>query len=102
MGSYRTPRGVICEVEFEDISTGGCRVDDAAGRLRLGEYVQLMIGEAGPFTAEVAWRQSSRVGLEFSRALPSHILAKLCDGDWEEAVATHDETHYQSASRRFI
>ncbi|MEO1730348.1 MAG: PilZ domain-containing protein [Pseudomonadota bacterium] len=86
-GSYRTARGIECEVEFEDISFGGCRVDDMPGRLRLGEYVELTIGDAGPFRAEVAWRQSTRVGLEFTRALPTHILAGLCEGELEELKA---------------
>ena len=115
-GSYRTPRGIECEVEFEDISFGGCRVDDIPGRLRLGEYVELTIGEAGPFRAEVAWRQSTRVGLEFTRALPTHILAGLCEGELEELKAplterqtgshTGHQTGHQAPSqspmRRFV
>ena len=103
IGSYRTARGVACEVEFEDISFGGCRVDDIPGRLRLGEYVELTIGEAGPFRAEVAWRQSTRVGLEFTRALPTHILAGLCEGELEELKAPLiEQSAEKTAIRRFI
>lgn len=80
-GTYRTPRGFECEVDVDDLSLGGCRVDDMRGGLQLGEYVQITLGEAGPFTAEVAWRQSSRVGLQFTRTLPPHIVEALTGVD---------------------
>lgn len=80
-GTYRTPRGFECEVDVDDMSLGGCRVDDMRGGLQLGEYVQISIGEAGPFVAEVAWRQSTRVGLQFNRPLPKHILKELTGVD---------------------
>ena len=80
-GTYRTPRGFECKVDVDDLSLGGCRVDDARGGLILGEYVQITIEQAGPFTAEVAWRQSTRVGLQFNRALPAHIVKELTGVD---------------------
>ena len=80
-GTYRTPRGFECGVDVDDLSLGGCRVDDARGGLMLGEYVQITIGQAGPFTAEVAWRQSTRVGLQFNRALPAHSVKELTGMD---------------------
>ena len=80
-GTYRTPRGFECDVDVDDISLGGCRVDDMRGGLQLGEYVQISIGKAGPFVAEVAWRQSTRVGLQFNRPLPAHILKELTGVD---------------------
>ena len=80
-GKYRTPRGFECEVDVDDLSLGGCRVDDLRGGLQLGEYVQITLGQAGPFVAEVAWRQSTRVGLQFNRLLPKHILKELTGVD---------------------
>ena len=80
-GTYRTPRGFECEVDVDDLSLGGCRVDDRRGGLQLGEYVQITLGETGPFVAEVAWRQASRVGLQFTRALPASILEELTGVD---------------------
>lgn len=80
-GTYRTPRGFECEVDVDDLSLGGCRVDDTRGGLQLGEYVQITLREAGPFVAEVAWRQSTRVGLQFNRPLPAHILKELTGVD---------------------
>ncbi|MEM7702773.1 MAG: PilZ domain-containing protein [Pseudomonadota bacterium] len=80
-GSYRTPRGFECDVDVDDLSLGGCRVDDLRGGLQLGEYVQVTIGETGPFVAEVAWRQSARVGLQFTRPIPAHILKELTGVD---------------------
>ena len=76
-GTYRTPRGFECEVDVDDLSLGGCRVDDLRGGLQLGEYVQITIAGAGPFVAEVAWRQATRVGLQFNRPLPAHIVTEL-------------------------
>ncbi|NQX94818.1 MAG: PilZ domain-containing protein [Erythrobacter sp.] len=80
-GVYRTPRGFECEVDVDDLSLGGCRVDDVRGGLRLGEYVQITLREAGPFVAEVAWRQSTRVGLQFNRPIPAHVLEALTGVD---------------------
>ncbi|MEO0871805.1 MAG: PilZ domain-containing protein [Pseudomonadota bacterium] len=76
-GTYRTPRGFECEVDVDDLSLGGCRVDDLRGGLQLGEYVQITVAGAGPYVAEVAWRQSTRVGLQFNRPLPAHIVREL-------------------------
>lgn len=86
LGTYRTPRGVTVEVEYADLSAGGCRVEDERGGLRLGEYVLLTIAQAGPFKAEVAWRQGTRVGLQFVRPMPRHILAALCPDYSDEPV----------------
>jgi len=80
-GTYRTPRGFECDVDVDDLSLGGCRVDDLRGGLMLGEYVQITLGEAGPFVAEVVWRQSTRVGLQFNRSLPAHIVKDLTGVD---------------------
>ena len=81
MGRYRTPRGFECAVEIDDLSLGGCRVDDLRGGLMLGEYVNITLGDAGPFVAEVAWRQSTRVGLQFTRPLPARIVKHLTGVD---------------------
>lgn len=81
IGTYRTPRGFECDVDVDDLSLGGCRVEDTRGGLQLGEYVQITLGEAGPFVAEVAWRQATRVGLQFNRALPAHVLEQLTGVD---------------------
>ncbi|MEM6494470.1 MAG: hypothetical protein AAF650_08825 [Pseudomonadota bacterium] len=50
LGVRRTPRGDEREIAFEDLSLGGCRVEDPAGRLggwaagRLGHWA---IGRLG-------------------------------------------------------
>ncbi|MGB3805878.1 MAG: PilZ domain-containing protein, partial [Erythrobacter sp.] len=69
-GSCRTERGQDCDVRLDDLSQGGCRLDDPKGMMRLGAIVSLSIAGTGPHAAEVAWRQSDRVGLEFRRPLP--------------------------------
>lgn len=103
IGTYRTSRGAVQRVEFEDISLGGCRVEDLASQLGLGEYVELTIGEAGPFIAEVAWRQTTRVGLEFSQPLPKRVLARLGEG-FDEATfdAELKAREARPPRRRFI
>ena len=77
LGAYRTPRGFVCEVEVDDLSLGGCRVDDPRGGLRLGEYVEITLGETEPVVAEVAWRQTTRVGLQFNRSISPELFSAL-------------------------
>ena len=84
-GSAKSPRGFSWEISFDDLSGGGCRVDDPRHGLELGTHVQIMIEEAGPFTVEVAWRQGDRVGLEFVQPLTQEVFTKLADARWEEA-----------------
>ncbi|MEM6266891.1 MAG: PilZ domain-containing protein [Pseudomonadota bacterium] len=100
-GSYRTGRGMQWDVELADLSRGGCRVADPRGGLRLGEYVKLFIAGTGPHTAEVAWRQSDRVGLEFARPLPERVVAHLADADWDSAQEAYRSTSQEGLVRRF-
>ncbi|MEL6239428.1 MAG: PilZ domain-containing protein [Pseudomonadota bacterium] len=100
-GSYRTGLGREWEVEVADLSRGGCRVDDLHGGLKLGEYVELTIGRTGPHKAEVAWRQSDRVGLEFVKPLAQSVLARIEQNDWDGAASEFSKTHHQGFVRRF-
>ncbi|MEM6494471.1 MAG: hypothetical protein AAF650_08830 [Pseudomonadota bacterium] len=76
--------------------------DWAIGRLGLGDPVELTIAQAGPFTAEVAWRQRARAGLEFIRPLPKPILARLGLGYDEETIQAEVEARAARAVRRPI
>ncbi|MEM9310897.1 MAG: PilZ domain-containing protein [Pseudomonadota bacterium] len=100
-GSYRTGLGREWEVEVADLSRGGCRVDDPHGGLKLGEYVELTIGGTGPHKAEVAWRQSVRVGLEFVKPLTQGVLARIEQEDWDGAATEFRKTRHQGLVRRF-
>lgn len=100
-GAYRTKRGDEWAVEVTDLSRGGCRVDDPYGGLNLGEYVELDIGGTGPHTAEVAWRQLDRVGLEFARPLSQSVLARIATDDWDGAADEFAKTRHQGFVRRF-
>jgi hypothetical protein len=84
-GSCKSARGAAWDVRIDDLSQGGCRVDDPRHGLELGSHVQLTIAETGPFIAEVAWRQGDRVGLEFVTLLDRRVLELLSTGDWEAA-----------------
>ena len=94
-GSCKNGRGFTWDVHVDDISQGGCRVDDPRHGLELGAHIQLMIAETGPYTAEVAWRQGDRVGREFVSALDPQIFALMASGEWDEA---RDAEKGQSAS----
>lgn len=84
-GSCKSARGFTWDVHIDDISHGGCRVDDPRHGLELGAHIQLMIAETGPYTAEVAWRQGDRVGLEFVVPIDPNVFALMASGEWEQA-----------------
>jgi hypothetical protein len=90
------------EIELADLSEGGCRLDDPRGQLRLGEFVRLYIAGTGPHMAEVAWRQGSRVGIEFVRRLPDRVFHRLAAADWDGARAAYEEDRSTMPVRRLI
>lgn len=95
-GTCKTDRGFKWDIAFNDLSSGGCRVDDPRGAMSLGAYVSLIIAGTGPHRAEVAWRQGDRVGLEFLRPLPPRVVKHLADEEWEQAgdaFATETTSH---------
>ncbi|MEE4317613.1 MAG: PilZ domain-containing protein [Erythrobacter sp.] len=101
-GSCRTSRGMQWDIELADLSEGGCRLDDPRGHLRLGEFVRLYVAGTGPHMAEVAWRQGSRVGIEFARPLPVRVFQLLAASDWHGARAAFEEDSSNLPVRRLI
>ena len=101
-GTVRSARGMEWQVSVDDLSPGGCRIDDPGGGLLLGELVKLSIAEIGPIVAEVAWRQSSRVGVEFVRPLSERVTTALARDDRETAAAAFAATRHTTAARRFV
>jgi len=53
--------------------------------MRLGALVTLSIAGTGPHAAEVAWRQSDRVGLQFRRPLHERVYRLLGREEWDAA-----------------
>ena len=94
-------RGFTWEVQVDDLSQGGCRVDDPRHGLELGAHIQPMIAETGPYTAEVAWRQGDRVGLAFITALDPQVFALMASGEWDQARAFEDEGASPDAPIRY-
>lgn len=84
-GSCKSPRGFSWDVKIDDISQGGCRVDDPRHGLELGGHIQILVAETGPYTAEVAWRQGDRVGLEFLTPIDPQVFALMASGEWDKA-----------------
>lgn len=97
----KNPRGFSWDVLLADLSTGGCRVDDPRHGLELGSHIQLMIAETGPYTAEVAWRQGDRVGLEFLTKLDPETFDLMAKGEWDEARQIDQGADRKIASIRY-
>lgn len=85
VGTCKTERGQEFEIEYRDISQGGCSVDDLVGAMSFGAHVSLFIEGTGPIQAEVAWRQGDRVGLEFVQLLPDRVFRHLIAEEWNLA-----------------
>lgn len=101
-GSCKTDRGFKWDVDFQDLSSGGCRVEDERGTMALGTYVSLIIAGTGPHRAEVAWRQGGRVGLEFVRPLPPRVFKYLAAEEWELANDAHATDSTSLPIRRML
>lgn len=101
-GSCRTSRGMQWDIALEDLSLGGCRIEDPHTRLRLGEFVRLFIAGTGPHMAEVAWRQGTRIGLEFARPLPERVVGRLAAGDAAETRGAEAEHRDGPPVRRMV
>ena len=97
----KNPRGFSWDVLVDDLSIGGCRVDDPRHGRELGSHIQLMIAETGPYTAEVAWRQGDRVGLEFLTKLDPQLFALMASGEWDQAREVESGAASQAADIRY-
>ena len=100
-GTCKSVRGFSWDVHIDDISQGGCRVDDPRHGLDLGSHIQLMIAETGPYTAEVAWRQGDRVGLEVLTKLDPQRFALMASGEWDQAREVKSGAASQAADIRY-
>jgi PilZ domain len=101
-GSCRSARGMQWDIALADLSEGGCRVDDPRARLQVGEVVRLNIAGTGPHMAQVGWRQGSRVGLVFQRALTPQVVRRFAEADWDGARAAFDEDLSRAPVRRVL
>jgi len=101
-GTCKTDRGYQLDVSFQDLSSGGCRIEDPHGGMGLGTYVSLIIAGTGPHKAEVAWRQGDRVGLEFLRPLPPRVFKHLAAEEWDMASNAHTTDSTNFPIRRMI
>ncbi|MEP3422307.1 MAG: PilZ domain-containing protein [Erythrobacter sp.] len=84
-GSCKTARGLQWDIQIDDLSLGGCRVDDPRHGLELGSFIKVLIAETGPHDAEVVWRQGDRVGMEFLKPLPERVFKLLSSEQWSAA-----------------
>ena len=64
------------EVTIFDLSTHGCRVQDAS-YAKPGTHVSIKMGSIGPVAAIVRWRRDDFIGLKFENALYPSILEHI-------------------------
>jgi hypothetical protein len=93
---------MLWDIALADLSEGGCRIEDARGRLRVGEMVRLFIAGTGPHMARVAWRDGGEAGLVFQRNLSARVVRHFAEADWDGARAAHDDDLTRPPMRRLI
>ena len=76
-------------------------MDDPRHGLELGKHIQVMIAETGPYTAEVAWRQGDRVGMEFLTKIDPDVFALMASGEWDQARDTEGSPEHKGPSVRY-
>ena len=64
------------EVTIFDLSTHGCRIQDAS-YAKPGTHVSIKMGSIGPVAAIVRWRRDNFIGLKFENALYPSILEHI-------------------------
>lgn len=101
-GSCKTARGMQWDIQIENLSKGGCRVDDPRHGLELGSFIKVLIAGTGPHDAEVAWRQGDRVGMEFLKPLPERVFKLLSTEQWSAARDEFDRRGPTLAMRRVV
>ena len=101
-GSCKTANGFNLDVELQDLSSGGCRIEDPRAVMGLGTFVSIIIAGTGPHKAEVAWRQGDRVGVEFLRPLPPRVFKHLAAGEWDAAHTAHETDSTNFPIRRML
>lgn len=76
-GRYFTGRGSPVDVQLSDLSVGGCRFATGAQSLTLGSPVQIYVGGAGPFRANVKWVEKGEAGVTFAAPLSDEQFANF-------------------------
>jgi PilZ domain len=101
-GACRSAHGMLWDIALANLSEGGCRIEDARGRLRLGEMVRLFIAGTGPHLARVAWRDGADAGLVFQRTLSARVVSHFAEADWDGARDAYEEDLTRPPVRRLI
>lgn len=73
-GRYRNRIGVTKDIWIKDISETGCRFFDKFSVLETGSTILFRVGEIGPISADVKWREKSIVGVKFQQPLHTTVL----------------------------
>ncbi|GMM93377.1 PilZ domain-containing protein [Qipengyuania sp. MTN3-11] len=82
-GNYRARNrgGGTKDIWIKDISETGCRFFDKFSILEVGSSILFRVGNVGPISAQVRWREKNVVGIQFDQPLyPSvleHIVATM-------------------------
>lgn len=101
-GQCRTMRGQLIDIQLRDLTTGGCRFDDAARALLPHAPVTLMIGGSGPHNARLRWREGDQVGVAFDRPLSEALLHQIISGKAIPARHSHPGLTQGLGPRRLV
>ncbi len=76
-GRYRSKHGQSRDIWIKDISEYGCRFFDRFSVLEVGSTILIKVGNIGPITTDVKWREGSTVGAEFDNPLHPGVLGHI-------------------------
>lgn len=76
-GRYRSKHGQSRDIWIKDISEYGCRFFDRFSVLEVDSTILIKVGNIGPITTEVKWRDGSTVGAEFDNPLHPSVLGHI-------------------------
>lgn len=80
-GKYRARarNGGSRDIWIKDISETGCRFFDKFSVLETGTSILFRVGNVGPISAQVRWREKSVVGIRFDQPLYSGVLGHIVE-----------------------
>lgn len=76
-GRYFTGLGSPVDVQLTDLSVGGCRFAIGNQKLSLGSPVQIYVGGAGPYRANIKWVENGEAGVTFASPLSDEEFANF-------------------------
>jgi hypothetical protein len=80
-GRCRAGERELQDVTVMDLGANGCRLLGLAAGVTKSDSLQLWLGEAGPFAAQLKWAKRGSLGVEFEQPLEANMLERLATVD---------------------